>query len=137
MIKNNWPPHYRIKKSRDFKVVQRWGKKHRAQMFLALFHPNVRNLENPRFGFVVSKKVGNAVIRNHCKRRLRELLRTKKEQLKQNWDVVIIVYRNFPQSLAAEIEGEIDRLFDRLNRTKVPKSKKKYLSLKSKEKEQK
>lgn len=137
MIKNNWPAHYRIKKSRDFRVVQRWGKKHRAKMFLALFHPNVRNLENPRFGFVVSKKVGNAVIRNLCKRRLRELLRTKKEQLQKNWDVVIIVYRNFPESLLPEIEREIDRLFDRLNRTKMPSNKKIYSSQKSKKQEQK
>lgn len=137
MIKNNWPAHYRIKKSRDFRVVQRWGKKHRAEMFLALFHPNVRNLENPRFGFVVSKKVGNAVIRNLCKRRLRELLRKKKEQLQKNWDVVIIVYRNFPESLLPEIEREIDRLFSRLNRTKMPSSKKIYSSQKSKKQEQK
>ena len=135
MIKNNWPSHYRIKKSRDFKIVQRWGKKHRAEMFLALFHPNVRNLENPRFGLVVSKKVGNAVIRNHCKRRLRELLRTKKQQLQQNWDVVIIVYRNFPNSLESEIESEIDRFFNRLNRTTMPKLNKKDSAQKSKQKE--
>ena len=106
-------------------------------MFLALYHPNARNIENPRFGFVVSKKVGNAVIRNQCKRRLRELLRTKKEQLQQNWDVVIIVYKNFPHFSSTEIETEMDRLFGRLNRTKMPKIKNKKSAEKAKRKEQK
>ena len=106
-------------------------------MFLALYHANARNIENPRFGFVVSKKVGNAVIRNQCKRRLRELLRTKKEQLQQNWDVVIIVYRNFPHLSSAEIEIEMDRLFDRLNRTKMPIIMNKKSAEKAKRKEQK
>ena len=48
--------------------------------------------ENPaRVGFTVTKKVGNAVIRNRVKRRLRELARLLgPEHLQSGWDYVLI-----------------------------------------------
>ena len=39
-----------------------------------------------RYGFIVSKRVGKAVVRNRVKRRLREILR--QTSLKPGWDVV-------------------------------------------------
>jgi len=38
--------------------------------------PSTTPREMPRFGFTVTKKVGNAVVRNRIKRRLREVVRT-------------------------------------------------------------
>ncbi len=43
----------------------------------------------PRFGYTVSKKVGNAVARNRVKRRLRELVRLT---LKKNHDFFTLSY---------------------------------------------
>lgn len=45
-------------------------------------------LEISRFGFVVSRRVGKAVVRNHIKRLLREIIRQM--PLKPGWDVVLI-----------------------------------------------
>ncbi|MFE7631995.1 ribonuclease P protein component, partial [Kocuria sp. NPDC057446] len=42
-----------------------------------------------RFGFVVSKAVGNAVRRNRVKRRLRELAQTTVRQSPYGYDVVV------------------------------------------------
>lgn len=52
-----------------------------------------RNDESPaiRVGFTCSKKVGNAVARNHAKRRLREVARAVLPELgRAGWDYVLI-----------------------------------------------
>lgn len=49
------------------------GLSYRADFFVALAGFN--KVENCRAGFTASKKVGNAVIRNRCKRRMRAMAR--------------------------------------------------------------
>jgi ribonuclease P protein component len=46
-------------------------------------------LASSRFGFVVSRRVGNAVVRNRVKRRLREIAR--KIPVQPGWDIIVIV----------------------------------------------
>ena len=46
---------------------------------------------HPRLGVTVSRRVGNAVVRNRYKRRLREIFRLHKRQFGEAHDVVIIV----------------------------------------------
>jgi ribonuclease P protein component len=48
-------------------------------------HPN--GLEHNRFGFVTSKKVGKAVVRNRTRRRLQESLRLA--AIEPGWDIVL------------------------------------------------
>ena len=45
---------------------------------------------HPRYGLTVSRKVGNAVIRNRVRRRLREILRTSPELLGPGLDHVVV-----------------------------------------------
>lgn len=47
-------------------------------------------LEHPRLGLVVSKKVGNAVARNRWKRVLREAFRLQQHELPQSLDFVVL-----------------------------------------------
>ena len=45
-------------------------------------------LNSSRFGFVVSRRVGKAVVRNHIKRLLREIIR--QTPVKPGWDIIFI-----------------------------------------------
>ena len=61
-----------IRKRADFVAANR-GLRVARPGFVLLAHPN--GGRGKRFGITVTKKVGNAVVRNRMKRRFRELLR--------------------------------------------------------------
>lgn len=61
-----------IRKRADFLAANR-GIRVARPGFVLLAHPN--NGLGKRFGITVTKKIGNAVVRNRMKRRFRELLR--------------------------------------------------------------
>lgn len=47
--------------------------------------------QESRFGLIVTKRVGHAVIRNTLRRRVREILRFHGEPLSRGWYVVLIL----------------------------------------------
>ena len=62
---------YRLKKNRAFQYVYRRGHSVACRNLVMLFAPS----KELKVGFSVSKKTGNAVVRNKIKRRLRECFR--------------------------------------------------------------
>ena len=44
----------------------------------------------PKFAFVAGKRLGNAVVRNSCKRRLKEIVRGYQGDLVANLDIVFV-----------------------------------------------
>jgi len=64
---------FRIRKRRDFLSASASGLSYRADFFVAL--AGLNKAETYRVGFTASKKVGNSVIRNRCKRRMRAMAR--------------------------------------------------------------
>ena len=43
-----------------------------------------------RVGLTVSKKLGNAVVRNRVRRRLREIYRCNEQRFASGWDIVVV-----------------------------------------------
>ncbi len=67
----------------------------------------------PRIGFVVSKAVGNAVVRNLVRRRLRHLVRERLTDLPSS---SVLVVRALPGSATAtysELSSDLDRALSR------------------------
>lgn len=85
-----WTKQSRIRKSRDFKMVQKTGSKLKSRDFLFIFLSSAST--ETRVGLIVSKKVGNAVVRNRVKRRLREACRHYVHQCSTDVDVVIVAF---------------------------------------------
>lgn len=61
----------------------------------------------PRVGFVVSKKVGNAVVRNRVTRRLREIVRPLLVPLPPDTAVVIRALPGIDQVPFAELDDQV------------------------------
>jgi ribonuclease P protein component len=64
----------------------------------------------PRVGFVVSKAVGNAVVRNRTKRVLRALMSARIGQLPDGVDVVVRANADLPGTPTAAVAQDLDRL---------------------------
>ena len=71
-----FPKEKKLLKSREFKNVLDSGAKFILPELIIFSKPS--DLESSRMGLIVTKKVGNAVIRNKIKRRLREVFRLSK-----------------------------------------------------------
>lgn len=70
-----------------------------------------------RFGFTVSRKVGNAVQRNRVRRRLREAVRLRGESLaRSGFDYVLIGRRAALEVPFATIVGDLEGALRRIHR---------------------
>jgi ribonuclease P protein component len=66
----------RLKRRADFQRAARGRRIHsKAFSFQALLRPPAATEIEPRFGLTVTRKVGNSVVRNRIRRRLKEALR--------------------------------------------------------------
>ena len=71
---------YRIKKNEDFQSVYKKGKSVANRQFV-IYRYDRQEAEHFRLGISVSKKLGNAVVRNRIKRTIRESFTRHKEDI--------------------------------------------------------
>ncbi len=98
----------RLRKRAEFLAVQR-GEKRRGRLFL-LEVLNRGDAGPPRVGFTVTRKVGNAVVRNRVRRRLREAVRVHAAgDMLPGSDYVIVGREEVLAAPFADIGSELSR----------------------------
>ena len=75
----------------------------------------------PRVGFVVSKAVGNAVVRNRTKRVLRALMSARVGQLPDGVDLVVRANPELPGAPRTLLVQDLDRLLATVLRRVAPR----------------
>ena len=104
------PAGSRLHTSEEFAAVVRLGRRSAAPnlvVHLLLRHPGAGSPKAPRVGFVVSGKVGNAVIRHRVTRRLRALVRPQLASLPAGTDVVVRALPAAASVTSAELGGDL------------------------------
>ena len=77
-----------LKRRAAFKAVA--GGRRFATAGFVLQALNAETPQGPRFGFTVTKKIGNAVVRNRIRRRLREAARQAENAADKATDYVVV-----------------------------------------------
>ena len=67
-----------------------------------------------RFGFIVSKAVGNAVVRNKVRRRLRAVAAQLLPTVPAHLDIVVRAFAGSPQAEASVLRAEIAEGIERI-----------------------
>ena len=78
----------KLKRSRDFTTIYNKSRKVYTRYAIVFVSENKNNIQ--RFGFVASKKTGNAVQRNRIKRLFREFVKNNKENFKEGTDYIFV-----------------------------------------------
>lgn len=73
-----------------------------------------------RLGMVSSTKLGHAVVRNRCRRRLREVYRLEKPQLKTGYDIILVARSRTATAPWLELQKQFRRLCRKVDLMKEP-----------------
>ncbi len=71
------------------------------------------DLPYTRFGFAVNSRIGNAVMRNRIKRRLREIVRLHMVSIRPGWDIILIARKPIRSAEYHQLETACARLLRR------------------------
>ena len=99
----------RLRKTSDFATAYREGRSFSSR--LLVIRPRANGLPHNRYGFVTSRAVGKAVVRNRLRRRLREAVRSL--PLEDGWDVVVIARRTAADATYWQLRDSLASLLER------------------------
>ena len=105
----SFPKQRRLTRASEYQRVKRDGLVRRGKL-LTLSATAVENSGRCRVGFVTSRRLGNAVVRNRVRRRLREIVRRHQHDLRQDLWIVLIAKRDAANASYRALEDEWLRL---------------------------
>ena len=114
------PQQSRMRRPEDFRRVLRTGRRAGGSVIAGhLLLADGSSGDPAKVGFVVSRAVGSAVVRNRVKRRLRELMRRRLASLPGG---CLLVLRAHPAAAGvrqADLAADLDLVIERLLRRQV------------------
>ena len=105
------PKPHRLRQSADIAHVKKQGRSKHHPLLILLVQEN--GLEASRFGFVASKRVGNAVVRNRRRRLMREAIRLHLPTLRGGRDCLLIARQGNDLVTFSEMETAVTKLLRR------------------------
>lgn len=106
----------RLKSRKDFEEIKKAGVMYHSPSFsLIIKISELMDQSEPRFGFVVSKKISKkAVERNKVKRLLSTILQKRLNRFNKKTKGIILVKSCILEKKEAEISMEIDKILERV-----------------------
>lgn len=108
------PRAHRLRRSADIRRVRRKGQRWSHPLLLLFAIENNQN--STRFAISASGRIGNAVVRNRVRRRVREVIRQQLPGMHAGWDCLFVVKEGAPSAPFPVLEQAI---IDLLARTGV------------------
>jgi ribonuclease P protein component len=108
----SFPKARRLTRTSEYERVKRNGVVRRGKL-LMLSVAAVGTCGPSRVGFVTSRRLGTAVVRNRVRRRLREIVRQHQHDLRQGFWIVLMARRDAANAAYRALEHEWLRLAKR------------------------
>ena len=110
-----------LRKNREFKEIYKTGKNYWNRNLILYVKEN--DLKENRVGYSITKKVGNSVVRNKIRRRMKEIYRLNLVDIKEGYDFIFIPKKNVTDISYKELESAMIHI---MKLTKIKKVKDKY-----------
>jgi len=112
---------YRLRSNMEFKKVYSGGKSYWNRNLVLYVKKN--NVGDTRIGYSITKKIGNAVVRNKIRRRMKEIYRLNFNGVKNNYDLILIPKKNIVDISYKELESAMLHILKIANVLKVQSDK--------------
>src|SRR5262245_9512855 len=104
MPSERFPKAARVRRRGEYLALQRDGRRCHTPHLVVLRRPTVGG--RPRLGVTVSKRIGNAVVRNRVKRLVREVFRVCQASIRPPVDLVVIAKPGAERLTYAQVAAE-------------------------------
>lgn len=94
---------YRLRSNMEFKKVYNGGRNYWNRNLVLYVRRN--NMVNSRVGYSITKKIGNSVVRNKIRRRMKEIYRLNFDNIKNGYDLIFIPKRNIVDISFKDLES--------------------------------